>query len=305
MSEEGTDTGATGGAEGGDAAGGDAAANADANTNTDAGGGAAGGSGGDGDGGDAGKTGGEGEDGKKVTPDFVLPDEFKDKPWAEKVKSQADLYKQVDNLSTLAGKKNAYPQADATPEQLTEYYQGLRPESADKYDFGENHPQPEVAKQFGEMLFKANVSEHQSKQLIADYNAHEKAIIEEATSEEGFKEIMTKQFGEKYDGVVTRVSKSLEEYVSKESQDVLNAMPNKYLGAMYEYGESLLKAYGANEGGDDLHNQKGGKKPAGVDIDTQRANIRQEIRDLEKGMHTVDQKQALVDKLQNTYTNTK
>ncbi len=304
MAEEGTDGGATGGEGAGGAGDG---ANTDANTGT-------GGEGGDGDktgGVDGDKTGGEGD---KVTPDFVLPDEFKDKTWAEKVKSQDDLYKQIDNLNTLAGKKNAYPEADATPEQLNEYYGGLRPETAEVYDFGKDHPQPEVAKQFGEMLFNANVSEHQSKSLIPAYNEHQKNLVADATSAEGFEKIMTEKFGKDYDAVATRGEAAMKEIFKddKEGGELFNVMPNKYTANLYKITEhhikeiaALKEQYGAKEGGDDLHNQKGGTPPAGVDIVTQRTNMRQEIRDLEKGMHTADQKQALVDKLQATYTNRK
>ncbi len=254
--------------------------------------------------------GGENVDPKPAAADpkaaaFVLPDEYKDKPWAAKVKSTEDLYKQIDNLTTLAGKKNAYPAADATPEQLNEYYAGLRPESAEVYDFGKDHPNPEVAKQFGEMLFKSNISQHQAKQLITDYQAFEKATMEKATSADGFKEVMTKQFGEKYDATVATISKSLEQYASKEDQAVINAMPNEYIGSVYKLMDSILKAHGATQGGADLHNEKAGVPSGGVPIETQRSEIRSKITALENGPHTAKQKQDLVDALDATYRNTK
>ncbi len=237
--------------------------------------------------------------------EFKLPEEFKDKPWAAKIKSEDDLYKQIDNLTTLAGKKNAYPSADATPEQLDEYFQGLRPESKEAYDFGEDHPNPDVAAKFGDMLFDAGVSKHQGQKLIEAYNAFEKSTIEEATSAEGFETIMTEKFGKEYDGVVTNVSKSLTEHTSKETQDILNKMPNQYLGAMYEAMDSFLKAYGANEGGDNKHTEKAGLPAGGKDINEVRANLRAEMRALDQKPHTAEQKQKLIDELQATYTNQK
>lgn len=247
-------------------------------------------------------------DGDKSTEDstseFTLPDEHKDKPWASKVKSQEDLYKQIDNLNELVGKKNAVPAKDATTEQLDEFFTALRPESKDAYDFGEDHPNPEFAGQVGDMLFDAGISEHQAKKLIPAYNALEQATMEEETSADGFKEIMTTKFGEKYDGVVTNVSKSLTEHTSKETQDILNAMPNQYLGAMYEAMNSFLKAYGVNEGGSDTHSEKAGATTT-TDVNTQRSDLRKQINELDAGtrMYTAQEKQDLVDKLQATYTN--
>ncbi len=246
--------------------------------------------------------GGEGE--KPKAAEFTLPEEYKDKPWAAKVKSTEDLYKQIDNLNTLVGKKNAYPAADATPEQLNEYYAGLRPENAEAYDFGKD-TSPETVKQFGDMLFKSNVSAHQSKQLIADYQAFQKATIEQATSADGFKEVMTKQFGDKYDATVASVSKSLEQYASKDDQAVINAMPNQYLGSVYKLMDTILKAHGAEEGGDNIHKEKGGLPNGGASIEAQRTELRAQIRKLEDGPHSASQKQTLVDQLQATYANQK
>jgi len=33
-----------------------------------------------------------------ASPDFKVPDAYKDKPWANKIKTEEDLYKQIDNL---------------------------------------------------------------------------------------------------------------------------------------------------------------------------------------------------------------
>ena len=42
---------------------------------------------------------------KAKASDFVLPDEYKEKPWAAKIKSTEDLCKQVDNLRHLLARK--------------------------------------------------------------------------------------------------------------------------------------------------------------------------------------------------------
>ena len=247
---------------------------------------------------------------KAKASDFVLPDEYKEKPWAAKIKSTEDLYKQVDNLTALVGKKNAYPAADATPEQLNEYYTGLRPESADKYDFGEgDFPSADI---FKEMLFKSNVSPHQAKPLAEAFKAYQANAIAEMTSEAGFKEVMTKQFGENYQPIVDKCDNAMKLFYTEAEQKAISSLPNEYHGLFYKLNNSYLTEianikdqYGVKEGGDSTHSEKGGIPNGGVSVETKRSEIRKQIRELEKAPHTAQQKQALVDALQATYSNQK
>jgi len=231
--------------------------------------------------------------------EYKIPDAFKDKPWASKIKSEEDLWKQLDNTQGLLGKKNLYPAADATPEQMDEYFAGLRPESVEKYDFGENHPNPEFAKGVGELLFSAGISEHQAKKLIPAYQAMETAALEKATSADGFKEVMTKSFGEKYEGNVAAISKEIGQHASPEDQKIFDAMPNEYIGALYRMVANVQKAYGVTESGG-AHTEKGGS-PVQVDIAKERSRIRQEMFALETRPHTAAEKQALQNQLDDLY----
>lgn len=231
--------------------------------------------------------------------EYKIPDAFKDKPWASKIKSEEDLWKQLDNTQGLLGKKNLYPAADATPEQMDEYFSGLRPESVEKYDFGENHPNPEFAKGVGELLFSAGISEHQAKKLIPAYQAMETAALEKATSADGFKEVMTKSFGEKYEGNVAAISKEIGQHASPEDQKIFEAMPNEYIGALYRMVANVQKAYGVTESGG-AHTEKGGA-PVQVDIAKERSRIRQEMFALETRPHTAAEKQALQNQLDDLY----
>lgn len=228
---------------------------------------------------------------------FKVPDEYKDRPWAAKVKNEADLYKQIDNLSSLAGKKQI-PAPDAEAKVWDEFYNGLRPESVDAYNFGENHPNPEFAKSVGQVLYDAGISKHQAEKIIPAYQALEQKMFEAQTSADGFKEVMTKSFGEKYDGAVASVVKEHKQHLSAEDQKIMDAMPNEYLGAVYRLTAAMQKAYGVEESG--AHTGKSGA-PAVEDIAKVRSGIRQEIAQLESRPHTAAEKQALVDKLQKTY----
>lgn len=245
--------------------------------------------------------GNEGDTGTEVgDTEFVLPDEHKDKPWAEKVKSQDDLYKQIENLTALAGKKNAYPEDGASTEDLDTFFEGLRPENAESYDFGEDHPNPEFAAKVGDIFFDAGISEHQANKIIPAYNALEQAALEDFTSEEGFNKQMTDSFGEKFDAVVVSVVNEHKKHMSEEDQALMEGIPNQYLGMVYRLTNAMVKSYGAEEAGDSAHSEKSGSTST-TDVGSQRSEIRKDIRDLETKAHTAQQKKDLVDRLQKTY----
>lgn len=66
--------------------------------------------------------------------DFAIPEAYKDKPWASKVKSHDDLWKQLENTQSLIGKKAIAPDfKTATPQEIEDYYSQMRP--ADKAEF--------------------------------------------------------------------------------------------------------------------------------------------------------------------------
>lgn len=232
--------------------------------------------------------------------EFKILDAYKDKPWAFKIKSEEDLYKQIDTLDQLKGKKHAYPGQDATPEELDKYFEGLRPESADKYNFGENHPNPEFAKNVGELLFNAGISEHQAKKIIPAYQAMEQAALEAATSADGFKAEMTKSFGEKYDAAVAGVTKEFSQHLTADDQKLIDAIPNQYLGVVYRLTAAMQKAYGVEDNGDAHAQNKSGQQQQ-TDWREEARAISEQIRQLETRPHTAQEKQDLINKRQSLY----
>lgn len=232
------------------------------------------------------------------TAEFKLPDAFKDKPWASKIKSQDDLYKQLDNLQTAVGKKALYPAADATPEEWDAYLAGMRPESAEAYDFGAE-PNEEFVAAISPILLEAGISKHQAGKLIPAYQKFEQAVLEEQTSAEGFKAEMSKSFGDKYEANVAAIVKEHKQHLTPEDQAAMDKIPNAYLGLIYRLTNAMQKAYGANENGD-AHTEKSGA-PVGEDIGKVRSELRQKIAALETRPHSAAEKQKLVDDLQATY----
>lgn len=244
---------------------------------------------------------------ESTAPTFKVPDAYKEKPWAEKLKSEEDLYKQIDNLSGLVGKKTLPPinLKEATPEQLETHFNTYRPENKEAYKFGEGSD-PEFTTGVSEVLYNVGISEYQGNKLIPAYQALEKKAMEKATSADGFKAVMTEQFGEKFDGIVVNSTKVFKDNLSEKNQQILDSMPNQYLGAVYELAhkmsekiDAVKKQYGVVENGD-AHLNKGGQI-AKADITEVRKGLRAKLADMDNRPHTQQEKDVLLAELDKTY----
>lgn len=239
---------------------------------------------------------------------YKIPDAYKEKPWASKIKSEEDLYKQIDNLTGLVGKKSVAPDfKTATPEAIEEYFAGLRPADKKAYQFGEGVDEAYVGS-VADILYENGISEFQANKLIPAYQALEQKQLEAATSADGFKAVMTEGFGEKYDAVVAHAEGHFKTALSESSQQLLDVMPNQFLRPLYEMAEAhrkaiadLKKQYGVEENGD-AHIEKGGTVQP-QDITKVRADLRRQISEIDARPHTAAERQKLVDDLHNTYAN--
>lgn len=262
------------------------------------------GSGGAGSGGgkpaaDPAATGGQGKEGKEGASAFKVPDAYKDKPWASKIKSEDDLYKQIDTLDTLKGKKTVVPDfKTAKPEEVEAYFNALRPAEKTAYTMPEGADKV-YSETLPDILHSSGISEYQSGKLMPQLAKLQADIFENATSAEGFKDAMTKSFGDKFDGVVAGVVKEHKTHLSVEDQKMMDTMPNEYLAMVYRLTENMRKAYGASESGDAHVEGKGGVQPP--DIGAQRKQLRADIAALDSKPHTAEDRQKLVDALQATY----
>lgn len=194
----------------------------------------------------------------------------------------------------------------AAPADIEAWLASTRPASVEAYTFGET-VDPEFKSGVGKILFENGVSEYQANKMIPAYQALEQQRLEAVTSEDGFKAVMTKRFGEKYDTNVAQVSKGLEKYASPDDQKILDILPNEYLGTVYTVVDKLLseiatikKEHGIVENGD-AHTDKGGTPVPEGDVTKVRADLRKEISALDKKPHTADERQALINKLDATY----
>lgn len=244
---------------------------------------------------------------------YKIPDEYAKEPWASKIKSDQDLWKQLSNAQSLLGKKVLPPinMAEAKPEDLDKHFEAYRPADKKEYDFGEGSV-PEIDDVYSNMLFEAGVSAHQANtKIIPAFQKFQQDQLDAATSAEGFKEVMKTSFGDQYDGVVSSVVEDHKKHMSAEDQQMMEAIPNQYLGMVYRLTQaknlahaqeiaSLKEEYGVTEVGDAHVTAKTGKTNP-VDINKLRDNLRNQIEELENMPHTAEQKQDLINQLNKTY----
>lgn len=236
--------------------------------------------------------------------EFTLPDEYKDKPWAAKIKSQDDLFKQLDNAQTLIGKKTIQPldYATATPEQIAEHHAKMAPESADAYDFGEN-ADPEFSKAVGGIFKELGLNEYQGKHLAAKVNELAAQMVEsqqaEAADGEKYLAALKETFGDKSQQVAVFLDNQIKQYASEKDVALLrDGIPNETRLALDRTIYNILQKHGVTESGAAAGD--GGGAPA-QDIGQVRADLRAQIRELGNKPHTAQEKQALIDKLNATY----
>lgn len=228
---------------------------------------------------------------------YKVPDAFKEKPWTQKIKSEEDLWKQLDNAQELIGRKRAVPDFEkATPEEIEEFLSTTRPADKSAYKFNDDAP---FAEPVADIFMEAGITPYQGNKIIEKYQALEAAKLEEMTSADGFKDVMTAKFGEKYDGVVSSVVKEHKTHLSPESQALFDKLPNDVLGAVYELTANMQKAYGAQESGAPA--AKPGVVPPAKNVEQVRSDLRAQLRAITDRPHTEADKQKLIAQIDATY----
>ena len=145
--------------------------------------------------------------------EFKLPDEYKDKSWAGKVKTQDDLYKQIDNLTALVGKKAVIPNLkDATAEEREAFYSQLRGKDAAEYPIPahEAFPTPAETQPLVAKLFMDNgVSPVQAEAIIKGYQDLGAKQLAAQFDPEGMKAAMTAAFGPDWKDTTDKVRNTI------------------------------------------------------------------------------------------------
>lgn len=230
---------------------------------------------------------------------YKIPDAYKDKPWAAKIKSEEDLYKQIDTLDALKGKKTVVPDfTKATPSELEQYYAQTRPENKDAYQFADGTDDA-IKTGLSETLFKNGITAHQANAVIKDYQAMEAESMKGMFSAEGMYAELEKAFGAEWKETGGATAKILKANLSAEDAAMMDKLPNPFLGLVYRMANNLIKGYGITESGAHTGASAGAQQPG--DINKVRESLRTEIAALSIKPHTAEDKQQLVDKLNATY----
>jgi len=249
--------------------------------------------------------------------DFTLPDEYKEKTWAGKIKSQEDAYKQIDNLTELIGKKTIKPinYEEATPEEIAAHHSSLAPEDVKDYGLTDGDGDPAFAEAVGGIFQKYGVDKYQAKGLAGEINAVAAKMVEEKTkadtSEEGYMKLMEESFGEDYKEQAGIVEKSLKEHAASdddrkaldELDNTQRALVDRTVHSLTKHYETriktLLKEHGITETSAQVEADKGSN--SGVDINEVRSDLRNKMAELGTRQHTAQELQVLKDKLDATY----
>lgn len=239
---------------------------------------------------------------------YKIPDAYKDKPWASKIKSEDDLWKQLDNTQQLVGKKVIVPDlTKATDTEREEYYAQTRPADVTAYQFSED-TDPAIKAVLGETMLKNGVSAVQANAVIKAYQEAEKTSTAQFFSTEGMEAEFKKSFGDGWKEASGKAQAIINatvaaKHLSKEDAAALDKLPNPMLALVMRTVDGLTKAYGIKESG--AHVNAGGGVATGTDVEAQRKDLRAQIAALPSRHHTADELQGLKDQLAATYTNDK
>lgn len=239
-----------------------------------------------------------------TTPtEFKVPDAYAQKGWASKVKSQDDLYKLVDNLDGLAGKKTIQPidYSKATPEEIEAYHAKLRPADGNAYKFAEGSD-PVFSKAVADVFLKNGISEYQGNEIIKAVNEVSatayQAKLEADTSLDGYNAMMAETFGEKASGVSGFVDSNLRKHATDADKQLFDNVDNKTRVAIDRTVFNILKAYGVTESGAQA-GKVGTATP--IDYDRMKSDLKAEIRALDNKPHSFAERQAKIEQLNKLY----
>ncbi len=230
---------------------------------------------------------------------FAIPEAYKDRGWTAKIKSPDDLWKQIDNLDKLAGKKVAVPDWEkADPKEIDEYIGNLRPKDKSAYQLPDEVPEGERDGWAG-MLHEIGIPAYQANKLVPKFMEHIKAQAAKQYDRDDFFKQAEAKMGAGYKEVIGKAKIAVNGIIPKELAARIDAMPNEHHVAFYEGMKAIMDKFGAKESGAAAEGGESGASK--VDKTEERTKIRAEISALEKRPHTIEEKMALNNKLAETY----
>jgi len=229
---------------------------------------------------------------------FAIPEAYKDRGWAQKVKSLDDVFKQIDTLDALKGKKMVVPDFEkGTPEEIEGFLKLLRPKDKSEYAFPEGSAK-EITEKIADIFYQNGIPKAFGNKIISAYAELEKGVIAQRFSKDGMETILKTSFGDDYQKAAGETANLLAKNLSEDDRKLLEKIPNEHLGLIYRLTNNLIKAYGIKEG---VAGEAGAGKGTQGNVEEVRKSLRKQIADLDKRPHTSEEKQKLLDKLSATY----
>lgn len=175
------------------------------------------------------------------TPEFAVPDEYKEEGWTNNIKSYDDLWKMNANAQKMIGKKSLLPNESSSDEEWNGFISKMRPSSETDYalEFDD-----EQEKAFFEKAFYENgVSKKQAQAIAKAYKQASAAVNAEMYDKSGYDKMMSERFGDKSGEVQKAVTDLLTKELSKEDQAAIEAMPNNIVGVLYGVVNTLRERF--------------------------------------------------------------
>jgi hypothetical protein len=186
---------------------------------------------------------------------FKIPDEYASKGWIKSIKEEGDLWKKIDNLESLVGRKEIGVPDWSNEEQVKSFYEKLAPQDIADYEI-----EGDSAEEIGQLLKSNGVAKPQAKALLDGWTAIVEKQIAQTTSKEGYEAEMTTIFGKNFEEKKQSADKVLTSILTAEEMETINKdLPNQYVGLMYKIAKGLIDNLGYAEGTKILSNDNKGK----------------------------------------------
>ena len=161
-----------------------------------------------------------------------IPEAYRDKEYLKNADSMESLLDQYENAQKLIGKKQI-PGADATPEEMTEFYNKLRPESPDKYNF-EYQEGAEVNQEFEtsmkSIFHEAGLSEGQAKLVQTKYDELVNGMMPDPGAQDAeFDKMFADHFGDRQDDATRKANQLLSEFAPESMRAAIAELGNNEL----------------------------------------------------------------------------
>lgn len=233
-------------------------------------------------------------------PQFSVPEAYRGKGWTDKIKSEDDLWKTLDNAQSVLGKKYATPDIAAMSEtERAQYYASIRPKDAGEYAFPEGISDSEKGV-YGKLLHDAGITKFQGEQLLKAFTETTAQQREQLFSPEGLEQVLKQSFGDGYGPKTKELGNLLKSHVSETDWKMFDqALPNEIQGLVFRIVDGMQKAYGAKEG---IIAPNTGSSASVGNVDEAIAATNKALQELARNpFHTAVQKKELMDKLSGLY----